>query len=154
MFSGQGVQYANMAVDFYKTEPLFASWVDQCVGYLPSTMKQIFYSVLKRARIHIMGLKGTMMPKYMQVILFIIEFSLAKYMMELGIVPSAMIGHSLGEYVAACLAEVMDLRRGVRTPDARRSCFARGPQQALDQVFSARRVRHDVCARSHATGLS
>ncbi len=105
MFPGQGSQYMNMGCKLYKNEPIFRETVDECVSiannYLPDSISSL--DILGRTA----EINNTHIT---QVALFILEYSLARYLIFLGVKPYAMIGHSIGEYVAACLAEVFSLR--------------------------------------------
>ncbi|MDB5379684.1 MAG: polyketide synthase [Rubritepida sp.] len=110
MFSGQGTQYVDMGLGLYRTEKTFRDVVDECCailqGELGLDLRDVLYPRADRdgaaAR-----LKRTEMT---QPALFTVEYALAQLWMERGLKPDAMIGHSIGEYVAACLAGVMTLR--------------------------------------------
>ncbi|HLP58706.1 MAG TPA: condensation domain-containing protein, partial [Candidatus Deferrimicrobium sp.] len=116
MFSGQGSQYVNMGLDLYQNEPLFRGQVDECFHLLENItgmdMKTVLYPgegkiTFEEAEEKIFQFKYTTPIK------FIFEYSLAKMLMKWGIRPDAMIGHSFGEYVAACLAGVFSLEDGL-----------------------------------------
>ena len=110
MFPGQGAQYAGMGAELYRTEPTFRAEVDRCAELLKPELKADIRDVVFPAE----GankksdelLKQT---RFTQPALFVIEYALAKLWMSWGIKPSAMIGHSVGEYVAGCLAGVFTL---------------------------------------------
>ena len=110
MFPGQGAQYAGMGAELYRTEPAFRAEVDRCAELLKPELKADIREVMFPAE----GankksdelLKQT---RFTQPALFVIEYALAKLWMSWGIKPSAMIGHSVGEYVAGCLAGVFTL---------------------------------------------
>jgi acyl transferase domain-containing protein/acyl carrier protein len=111
MFPGQGAQYANMGRELYQAEPVFRQQVDLCsqllnpqLGY---DLRQVLYpSPGPDAAVALPNLNQTCAA---QTALFVIEYALARLWMEWGVIPEAMIGHGLGEYVAACLAGVMTL---------------------------------------------
>lgn len=109
MFSGQGTQYVNMGLELYETEKTFRDCVDECSEILKDEMgldlRRILYP-RTNAKDAEERLKQTSLT---QPALFTIEYSLARLWMKWGITPKAMVGHSIGEYVAACLAGVMDL---------------------------------------------
>lgn len=111
LFPGQGSQYIGMAKNLYNEEPKFAQWVDHCCQYLERPVKQsVMDFILNNVKNNeIVGRTNVVQPA-----LFIIEYSIAKYLMELGVQPDAMIGHSLGEYVAACLAKVLSLKDALK----------------------------------------
>ncbi|EAZ91774.1 type I polyketide synthase [Crocosphaera chwakensis] len=110
MFTGQGSQYINMGRDLYETETIFRETCDQCFAILKphvnGDLKQIIYSDTDNIETASQQLQETALT---QPALFIIEYALAKLWISWGITPKAMIGHSIGEYVAACLANVFSL---------------------------------------------
>ncbi len=111
MFTGQGSQHVNMCRELYQREPFFRDQVDQCCALLRSEVDFDLRAILFPADTqHDDALRELGRTAVTQPALFVIEYALAKLWMELGLTPAAMIGHSLGEYVAACLAGVMSLR--------------------------------------------
>ncbi|MDF5729365.1 MAG: aminotransferase class III-fold pyridoxal phosphate-dependent enzyme [Rhizonema sp. PD38] len=110
MFPGQGTQYVDMGLELYETEPIFREQVDKCCYFLKShlglDLRHILYPNKEQKEAATQKLKQTYIT---QSALFVIEYALAQLWMTWGIRPSAMIGHSIGEYVAACLAGVFSL---------------------------------------------
>ncbi|ASC71030.1 type I polyketide synthase [Halomicronema hongdechloris C2206] len=126
MFPGQGTQYVNMARELYHTELAFTEQVDRCCEllkpHLGLDLRQVLYpdeepgvrnqesgdqsNVELQAPNFEFSLNDTI---YAQPALFVIEYAFAKLWMSWGVNPTAMIGHSIGEYVAACLAGVFSL---------------------------------------------
>ncbi len=106
MFPGQGAQYVNMATKLYHAQPVFKSHVDECFALLDQAFSDQLQNILFDRNQDVDQINNTL---YTQPLLFIIEYALAKYLMHLGVKPWAMIGHSLGEYVAATLSGVFDL---------------------------------------------
>jgi acyl transferase domain-containing protein len=110
MFSGQGSQYVNMGLDLYHAEPTFRSNLDLCSELLKPLLgvdlRKVLYPVAEQVEASAHWLTQT---RITQPALFAIEYSLAQLWMEWGLRPQAMIGHSIGEYVAACLAGVFAL---------------------------------------------
>jgi len=108
MFSGQGAQYPGMAADLYGDEPVFATHLDRCLAVLDPLLDGDPRKLLLEpgneddAR----ALAATDMA---QPLLFALEYALAQTWLARGVQPTAMIGHSLGEYVAATLAGVFQL---------------------------------------------
>ena len=108
MFPGMGTQYVNMTHDLYRAEPLFREELDRSftvieplLGYDPRT--ELFPSEDKReAALSLFKDAGFFSP-----VLFAVEYALAKLLMTWGVRPHAMMGHSFGEYVAACIAGVI-----------------------------------------------
>ena len=110
MFSGQGSQYVNMGRELYETEPLFREQVDTCAELLTPVLKldlrEILFPPPEKTEIASEKLNETALT---QPALFVIEYALAKLWLAWGIEPQVMLGHSIGEYVAACLAGVFSL---------------------------------------------
>ncbi|MGH7998765.1 MAG: type I polyketide synthase, partial [Brasilonema sp.] len=110
MFPGQGAQYVNMGKELYQNEVRFRDWVDSCClmlrPYLGLDLRSLIYPSDSDIEAAAEKLKQTDIT---QPALFVIEYALAQLWMSWGISPSAMIGHSIGEYVAACLAGVFSL---------------------------------------------
>lgn len=111
MFQGLGSQYVNMGRQLYEDKPLFRQEMDNGFRLLEAldgkNYKEIIYPT------------GTPtdeinMAVYAQPILFIFEYALAKLIMSCGIKPRFMIGHSLGEYVAACVLGVFSVSDALR----------------------------------------
>lgn len=110
MFSGQGTQYVNMARDIYESEPTFTLVVDRCCEllqpHLGFDLRHILYpNETQNAK----ATEKLQQTSVAQPALFVIEYALAQLWMAWGIQPEAMIGHSIGEYVAATLAGVFSL---------------------------------------------
>ncbi len=108
MFSGQGAQYVNMCRDLYEQEKSFRATVDQCLGIVKKQsgidLRGILFSE------DVLGRDAAInQTQYTQPVLFLIEYALARLLMHWGIQPEVMIGHSIGEYVAACISGVFTL---------------------------------------------
>ena len=110
MFSGQGSQYVNMTHELYQMEPVFRRQIDRCSELLRPglglDLRAVMYPDRESAESAARQLDQTGIT---QPALFVIEYALAMLLKEWGITPQAMIGHSLGEYVAACLSGVFSL---------------------------------------------
>ncbi|WP_392535973.1 beta-ketoacyl synthase N-terminal-like domain-containing protein [Nostoc sp. C117] len=110
MFSGQGSQYVNMGRELYQLEPTFQEQVDKCAEilqpHLGLDLRHILYPNSEQTELATQQLQQTALA---QPALFVIEYSLAQLWLEWGIRPVAMIGHSIGEYVAATIAGVFSL---------------------------------------------
>ena len=102
LFSGQGSQYAGMARGLYESEPVFRAAFNDCAAILKPELDlvDLVYGGGKEA------LRETANA---QPALFAVEYAMAKFVMNRGVKPSALLGHSLGEYVAVCLAGVLTL---------------------------------------------
>jgi acyl transferase domain-containing protein len=109
MFPGQGAQQVNMCKDLYEHEPTFCAHVDSCCELLQPKLGLDLREVLYPSdnTIADQQLRQTYLT---QPALFVTEYALAQLWMEWGIKPQMMIGHSVGEYVAACLSGVISLK--------------------------------------------
>jgi phthiocerol/phenolphthiocerol synthesis type-I polyketide synthase E len=109
-FPGQGSQHARMGRELYETEPEFRRQVDLCSEllrpWLRLDLRTELWAPEEESR-----LEQTFLT---QPALFVLEYALARLWMSWGLTPRAMIGHSLGEYVAACLAGVFSLEDALR----------------------------------------
>ncbi|WP_430412122.1 SDR family NAD(P)-dependent oxidoreductase [Kordia sp.] len=108
MFSGQGAQFVNMGKALYEQNVFFKQELDTCLqtlhNYTGIDYKEIIYP--KNSESVASQINETV---YTQPLLFAFEYALTKYLMQLGLQPDYMIGHSLGEYVAACISGVFEL---------------------------------------------
>ena len=120
MFPGQGAQYVNMAHGLYQSEPVFKQTVDRCCSILKPILGfdllELIYPKEAYTEIHADKLQQTSMT---QPVLFVIEYAAAALFMSLGIYPTSMIGHSIGEYVAACISGVFSLEDALNLVAAR-----------------------------------
>ena len=104
-FPGQGTQYVNMGKELYEENELFKNAIDQCFTILKRItgieFKEIIFSEPGDEQIH--------QTINSQPILFTFQYAMTKVLNSWGIQPDAMIGHSIGEYVAACISGVFTL---------------------------------------------
>ncbi|MCY1047782.1 amino acid adenylation domain-containing protein [Corallococcus sp. bb12-1] len=136
LFPGQGSQSAEMGRELYASEPSFRKTVDECCAKLTPLLGMDPRDALfpapgtdraaADARLSRTGLT--------QPVLFVIEYALARLWMSLGITPQAMLGHSVGEYVAACLAGVFSLDDALALVAARGQLMEALPTGAMLSV--------------------
>lgn len=120
MFSGQASQYVDMCRDLYQEFPCFKKEVDLCAELLTPHLNLDLRTVLfpsPGSREY--ASRQVTQTAITQPALFTIEYSLAKLWNSFGIFPSALIGHSIGEYTAACIAGVFSLADALRIVAAR-----------------------------------
>ncbi len=135
LFPGQGPQYVGMGRELYEAEPRFRQHVDACCERLVPLLGFDLRGVLHPApgrekeaeeRLHQMHVA--------QPAMFTLEYALAKLWMALGVKPQAMIGHSLGEYTAACLSGVLSLEDALRLVVARGRLMQSVPEGVMLSV--------------------
>lgn len=135
LFTGQGSQYIHMAADLYRFEPTFRSQLERCFEilkeHLQADLRGIIYpdSQSGKQASHLLTQTAITQPA-----LFAIEYALAQLWMEWGIRPSAMMGHSIGEYVAACLSGVLALESALQLVAARGKLMQSLPAGAMTIV--------------------
>jgi acyl transferase domain-containing protein/thioesterase domain-containing protein len=111
MFPGGGAQYASMGRELYETELVYRQAFDDCLSEIPRTLAE----TLRRLVLSSLGTVASATteleaPRFALPALFATEYATAKLLTAWGLEPAGMIGHSMGEYVAACLAGVFTLR--------------------------------------------
>lgn len=110
LFPGQGAQHLEMARALYENERFFREALDECAGLLRPHLDRELVDFLIPAPEHRDEIAALLeQTRYTQPVLFCVEYALARLWRSWGVTPSAMLGHSLGEYVAACLAGVFTL---------------------------------------------
>ncbi len=119
MFPGQGAQYPDMSRDLYEREPVFRRHLEHCADILKPLMGEDIRDLLYPADGAAAAKQRLMATIAAQPAIFSVEYALAKLWMSLGILPDAMIGHSIGEFVAAVLAGVLSLEDALMLVAAR-----------------------------------
>jgi acyl transferase domain-containing protein len=129
MFPGQGTQYPGMAQGLYAAEAIFREHVDRCAQLLgPLLGADIRAVMFNRDGDAVVRLNRT---EFAQPALFVVGYALAQLWRSWGIRPSAMIGHSLGEYLAACVAGVFRLEDALRIVVGRAQLMQAMPTGAM-----------------------
>ena len=110
MFPGGGTQYVDMGRTLYTSEEVFRDAVDECAAILQPILGRDLRTVLFAGDLPEPEASATLNRTELALpALFTVEYAIARQLAAWGLTPSAMIGHSLGEYVAACLAGVFSL---------------------------------------------
>ncbi|MFE7559172.1 type I polyketide synthase [Kitasatospora sp. NPDC057500] len=112
LFTGQGPQRAGMARQLFETQPSFRRTLERCEEILRDVLPTPLLSAVYPAAAADGELINTM--EYAQPGLFAVEYALAELWRSWGVEPAAVVGHSLGEYTAACFAGAMPLEDGLR----------------------------------------
>lgn len=132
MFSGQGAQYAGMGRELYERESFFREQVDRCAEllkpHLGLDVREVIYPPAERMDEAAAHLQETFLT---QPALFIIDYATAQLWRHWGVQPQVMIGHSLGEYVAATLAGVFSLEDALKLVAARGRLMSQLPAGAM-----------------------
>lgn len=133
MFSGQGAQYLNMGRELYEGEPAFREQIDRCAEllrpHLELDLRELVFGEATGGAAERLGQTSVAQPA-----LFALEYALAQLWMAWGIQPRALVGHSIGEYVAACLAGVFALEDALALVAARGRLIQRLPPGAMLSV--------------------
>ena len=126
LFTGQGCQYERMGKQLYDTQPTFKRSMQRCAEilepYLEASLLSVLYSPNSNQDL-------INQPIYTQTALFSLEYSLAQLWLSWGFEPSALMGHSLGEYVAACIAGVFSLEEGLKLIATRAKLIEKLPEK-------------------------
>lgn len=127
--SGQGSQYASMGHGLYQTEPAFRAAYDRCCEILRKSSgrdpRNEFFST---------DADALLPTRVTQPAIFALEYALAQLWISWGIVPTALIGHSVGEFVCAVLAEVMSLEDGLALVELRGQLMQLQPEGSMLSV--------------------
>jgi amino acid adenylation domain-containing protein/non-ribosomal peptide synthase protein (TIGR01720 family) len=129
LFPGQGTQYPHMGAELYGQEPVFRGVVDQCSEILFPLIKTDLRKIIfpgpgnDKDAIH--------RTEFTQPALFVVEYALARLWMSWGVRPTKMAGHSIGEYVAACLAGVITLEEALSVVAMRGRLMQQAPAGAM-----------------------
>jgi len=137
LFSGQGAQHVDMARGLYETEPAFAAEVDACCEVLRPRLGLDLRELLYPAEGAADAGERLAETRLTQPALFTIELALARLWMGWGVQPAAMIGHSIGEFVAACLAGVFERDEALALVAERARCMQECPRGAMTAVALA-----------------
>jgi acyl transferase domain-containing protein/acyl carrier protein len=135
MFSGQGSQYPGMASQLYRAEAKFKAVLDDCCTRLRPLLARDLREFILASPSDASVSEALSQTAYAQPALFALEYALSQMWLDWGVKPSAMLGHSVGEYVAACIAGVFSLENALRIIAARGRLMQRLPKGSMLAVL-------------------
>lgn len=123
VFPGQGSHYAGMSHELYQTFPIIREWMDRAseVAEFDILQRMFFDSE-----------EDLQKTRWQQPALFTMEYAMVQHLVSLGIRPTAMAGHSLGELTALCLAGVYSFEDGFRIVNKRAICMDKACSMHVD----------------------
>jgi len=166
LLPGVGDQYVGMGYGLYETRAVFREEVDRCayilMGHLGVDIRDVLYppggawkEPLENKGLDLKRMLGQVIDEppdadtarlnctqFSQPALFTIEYAVARLWLSLGVSPSAFLGHSMGEYVAACLADVMSLHDALRLISTRATLVSNLPKAVMLAVMMPERELH------------
>ncbi|MGV0106436.1 non-ribosomal peptide synthetase/type I polyketide synthase [Nostoc sp. DSM 114160] len=131
LFTGQGACYAGMGHQLYQTQPTFRKYIDKCADILANYLEYPLQDILFGDRTDLLN-----QTAYAQPAIFALEYSVAMLWQSWGITPSLLIGHSVGEYVAACIAKVFSLEAGLELIVKRGQLMQTAPTGKMASIFT------------------
>ena len=135
LFPGGGAQYAGMARDLYETEPVFAEWMDRGLALLQPRLDYDIRALwLPEPGAEAAANAALKKPSVQLPLILITEYALAQMLIAWGIRPAALVGHSMGENTAACLAGVMSFEDCIGLVHLRGSLFDTVPAGGMLSV--------------------
>lgn len=155
MFPGQGAQYINMGFNLYQHEAVFRREVDRCVEILKPLLGLDLLTIMHPQGDSEEAEQQLQQTVYTQPALFTIEYALARLWQSWGVQPTAMIGHSIGEFVAAALANVFSLEDALSLVAARARMMQERPVGTMLSVrLSADQVKPQLATNSSIAAIN
>lgn len=149
LFTGQGSQYAGMGKGLYTHHPVFREIVDKCDAILAPVLNKSIREIMLEDPESLIDETA-----YTQPALFVIEYALAKLWQSWGVEPTALLGHSVGEYVAACLAGVFSLEAGLLLIAKRATLMQAMPPNGMMAVIFAGRDQVEKVLEPYAARVT
>ena len=135
MFAGGGSQYPGMGADLYDGEPVYREVLDRCLDIAGAEVGVDLRRLLfPRSGSEEDAARELRRPTRALPVLFSVQYAMARLLESWGITPNGMIGHSMGEYTAACLAGVFTLEDAIRVVSLRGRLFEQLPEGGMSSV--------------------
>ena len=150
LFPGQGAQYPSMGAELYGSEPAYREVVDRCCDQLEPHLGLDLRVLLQPGDASEVAARRLTQTRFAQPALFVVAYALARLWMARGVRPCAMLGHSIGEYVAACLAGVLSLEDALALVATRGRLMQDLPRGAMLAV----QLPHEEVKRRLGSGLT
>lgn len=139
LFPGQGTQYTNMTKELYRNVKVYKEELDKCRNIILSLTNTDIYKILFSGNDKELHETWNTQP-----ILFSVEYALTRTFMTLGIKPDVLIGHSLGEYVAACISGVLSLEHALSIVVKRGLLLKKVEKGSMVAVFSSEETLQNI----------
>ena len=133
-FPGQGAQFPGMGKALYDYEPVFRMAMDECNALLMPKLQESLLDIIYPGELNTAAEERLKNTKYSQPALFMIGYALGKLWMSWGVFPSAFIGHSIGEFVAAHFAGILSLKDALNIIAARGQLMSELPGGSMLSV--------------------
>ncbi|SEC43852.1 hybrid non-ribosomal peptide synthetase/type I polyketide synthase [Terriglobus roseus] len=146
LFPGQGAQHPGMGSGLYRSQPLYRNIVNECAEFLEPIVGVDMRKFLLGERTDEALAEQLRMTKYSQPALFIVAYAMARLWIHWGVLPARMVGHSLGELVAACLAGVIPLQDALYAVAQRGALMDSRPTGEMLAVMARLEQVQDVIA--------
>ncbi len=145
LFTGQGSQYSGMGQALAAREPVFRQVLERCAEILQPLLPRPLLELMWTAPAAELEATGAAQPA-----LFALEFALLELWASWGVKPDLLLGHSVGEYVAACAAGIFGLEDGLKLVAARgRLMQALPPNGGMTAVFASETAVRAAMVRQH-----